>query len=349
VVRKDVHMDLGLDGRVYVLTGASRGLGFATAQCLVGEGARVVLAARDAARVQAATERLNSEAAGRPDSPGAARSDTPHSGAASADTPGSGAASAGAAGTGTASAGAAGTGTASAGVSGSDAASAGTASVGAPASGAASAGTPGSGVAAVGPPALGLAADLADPATPERLLDAALATYGRIDGALISVGGPPTGTAVQATDDQWRSAFETVFLGAVRMARAVVARLDTGGAVGLVLSTSARSPLPGLGISNGLRPGLAGVVKDMADELGPRGIRIFGLLPHRIFTDRNRELFAATGDAAAAQAQAEAAIPLRRLGDPEEFGRVAAFLLSPAASYLTGLSVPVDGGALRMP
>jgi 3-oxoacyl-[acyl-carrier protein] reductase len=339
VVRKDVHMDLGLDGRVYVLTGASRGLGFATAQCLVGEGARVVLAARDAARVQAATERLNSEAAGRPDSPGAARSDTPHSGAASADTPGSGAASAGAAGTGTA----------SAGVSGSDAASAGTASVGAPASGAASAGTPGSGAAAVGPPALGLAADLADPATPERLLDAALATYGRIDGALISVGGPPTGTAVQATDDQWRSAFETVFLGAVRMARAVVARLDTGGAVGLVLSTSARSPLPGLGISNGLRPGLAGVVKDMADELGPRGIRIFGLLPHRIFTDRNRELFAATGDAAAAQAQAEAAIPLRRLGDPEEFGRVAAFLLSPAASYLTGLSVPVDGGALRMP
>jgi 3-oxoacyl-[acyl-carrier protein] reductase len=85
----------------------------------------------------------------------------------------------------------------------------------------------------------------------------------------------------------------------------------------------------------------------MADEYGPRGIRVFSLLPGRVLTDRNRELFAATGDPAKAQADAEAAIPLRRLGDPAEFGRVAAFLLSPAASYLTGLTVPVDGGAVR--
>jgi 3-oxoacyl-[acyl-carrier protein] reductase len=115
-----------------------------------------------------------------------------------------------------------------------------------------------------------------------------------------------------------------------------------------VLSTSVRVPLPGLALSNALRPGLAGFVKDLAHELGPRGVRVFSLLPHRIFTDRNRELFAATGDAAKAQADAEATIPLRRLGDPAEFGRVAAFLLSPAASYLTGLAVPVDGGALPM-
>jgi 3-oxoacyl-[acyl-carrier protein] reductase len=129
--------------------------------------------------------------------------------------------------------------------------------------------------------------------------------------------------------------------------RAVLARLESGGAVGLVLSTSARTPMAGLGISNGLRPGLAGVVKDMADEYGPTGQRVFGLMPHRILTDRLREIFAAGGDPDAMRASAEESIPLRRIGDPMEFGRVAAFLLSPAASYLSGLCLPVDGGAMR--
>jgi 3-oxoacyl-[acyl-carrier protein] reductase len=190
-------------------------------------------------------------------------------------------------------------------------------------------------------------ADLGDPETPDRLLTAARSRFGRVDGALISVGGPPVGTAAQADDATWREAFETIFLGTVRTARTVAAALDNGGAIGLVLSTSVHSPLPGLGISNGLRPGLAGVAKDMADEYAPRGVRVFSLLPGRVLTDRNLELFAATGDPDRARADAEATIPLGRLGEPAEFGRVAAFLLSPAASYLTGLSVPVDGGATR--
>ena len=109
-----------------------------------------------------------------------------------------------------------------------------------------------------------------------------------------------------------------------------------------MLSTSVRVPLHGLAISNGLRPGLAGFAKDLATELGPRGIRVVSLLPGRILTDRNLDLL----DSPAAQAEAAAAIPLRRLGDPAEFGRVAAFVLSPAASYLTGVAVPVDGGAI---
>ncbi|HEY2947112.1 MAG TPA: SDR family oxidoreductase [Micromonosporaceae bacterium] len=251
-------MDLGLADRVYVLTGASRGLGYATAECLVADGARVVVSSRDHEHVAEAVQKLGGE--GR---------------------------------------------------------------------------------------ALGVAADLADSATAERLVHIATEAFGRLDGALISVGGPPRGTAAQVSDDQWRASFETVFLGAVRAARTVAAALDRGGAIGLVLSSSARSPIAELGISNGLRPGLAGVAKDMADEYAPRGIRVVSLLPHRILTDRNRELFAATGDAARARAEAEAAIPMRRLGDPAEFGRVAAFLLSPAAGYLTGLSVPVDGGAVR--
>ncbi|WP_422733022.1 SDR family oxidoreductase [Micromonospora sp. WMMD558] len=251
-------MDLGLTDRVYVLTGASRGLGYATAECLVADGARVVLSARDADAVEAASRRL---------------------------------------------------------------------------------GGPGH--------AVGVAADLADPDTPERLVAAALDTYGRIDGALASVGGPPLGSAASVSDEQWRRSFETVFLGTVRTVRTVAGALTGGGAIGLVLSTSARSPLSGLGISNGLRPGLAGVAKDVADEYGPRGVRVVALLPGRIMTDRNVQLFAATGDPERARAEAEADIPLRRLGDPAEFGRVAAFVLSPAASYLTGITLPVDGGALR--
>ncbi|GGK24122.1 oxidoreductase [Pilimelia terevasa] len=251
-------MDLGLGGRVYLLTGATRGLGRAAAECLVADGARVVVAGRDAAAADSAA-------------------------------------------------------------------------------------------AALGGPehARGLAADLGDPRTPDRLLEAAVTAFGRVDGALISVGGPAPGAADTVDDQAWRAAFDTVFLGAVRCARTVAARLDRGGAVGLVLSSAARSPVPGLGVSNGLRPGLAGVAKEFADTYGPRGVRVFSLLPHRILTDRNRELFAATSDAARAQAEAEAAIPLGRLGEPAEFGRVAAFLLSPAASYLTGLAVPVDGGAAR--
>ncbi|SCG43079.1 3-oxoacyl-[acyl-carrier protein] reductase [Micromonospora echinaurantiaca] len=251
-------MDLGLTDRVYVLTGASRGLGYATAECLVADGARVVLSARDPDGVVAAAERL---------------------------------------------------------------------------------GGPGR--------AVGLAVDLTDPTAPERLVAAARDHFGRLDGALVSVGGPPPGSVASVSDEQWRRSFETVFLGTVRMVRTVAAELSDGGAIGLVLSTSARGPLPGLGISNGLRPGLVGAAKDIADEYGPRGVRVVGLLPGRIMTDRNRELFAATGDPDRARAEAEAGIPLRRIGEPAEFGRVAAFVLSPAASYLTGVTVPVDGGALR--
>ncbi|PZF97902.1 SDR family oxidoreductase [Micromonospora endophytica] len=251
-------MDLGLTDRVYVLTGASRGLGHATAQCLVADGARVVLAARRDDAVATAVADL-----GGPER------------------------------------------------------------------------------------AVGITADLADPDTPERLVAAARQHFGRLDGALVSVGGPPPGSAASIDDQQWRQSFETVFLGSVRMVRTVATALPDGGAIALVLSTSARSPVPGLGISNGLRPGLAGVAKDVADEYGPRGVRVVGLLPGRIMTDRNRELFAASGDPERARADAEAGIPLRRIGEPAEFGRVAAFVLSPAASYLTGVTIPVDGGALR--
>jgi 3-oxoacyl-[acyl-carrier protein] reductase len=192
--------------------------------------------------------------------------------------------------------------------------------------------------------AVGIACDNADPATPARLLAAAREHYGRVDGLLVSVGGPPPGPATAVTDDQWRDAFESVFLGAVRLAREVGAALGEGGSIGFVLSSSVRVPIAALGISNGLRPGLAMVAKSMADELGPRGVRVNGLLPGRVATDR----LAVVDERSTPEqrAAALAAIPLGRYGDPAEFGRVAAFVLSPAASYLTGAMIPVDGGML---
>jgi 3-oxoacyl-[acyl-carrier protein] reductase len=250
-------MDLGLRDRAYVITGGSRGLGYAAAQALVADGARVVIGSRDGDGVAAAAAALG---AGR---------------------------------------------------------------------------------------AVGVAADNRDPDAPRRLVAAAQEAFGRLDGALISVGGPPAGSVTGTADEAWRDAFESVFLGAVRMAVTIGAELGEGGSIAFVLSVSVRSPIPALAISNGLRPGLAGVAKSLADELGPKGIRVNGLLPGRIATGRVREVDALSGDPEQVRAELSARIPLRRYADPEEFGRVAAFVLSPAASYVSGAMIPVDGGALR--
>jgi len=249
-------MDLGLGGRRYLLTGASRGLGLATAQALVADGARVLISSRSAYSVSAAVESL-------------------------------------------------------------------------------------------GPLASGVAADLVDPGAAETVVGEAVGQLGGLDGALISVGGPTPGSVLEVGEDAWRAGIDSVLLGPLRLVRALVPHLGEGAAVGFVLSTSVRQPIGTLAISNGLRPGLAMTAKALADELGPRGIRVFGLLPGTIATDRITEIEAASGDPGAARARTEAAIPLRRVGRPEEFGRVAAFALSPAASYLTGTMLAVDGGATR--
>jgi 3-oxoacyl-[acyl-carrier protein] reductase len=253
-------VDLGLAGSVFLVTGGSQGLGRATAEALVADGARVVLIARNAERLAEAVTDLGADQV--------------------------------------------------------------TACVG----------------------------DLADPHLAERAVALALSTYGRLDGALISVGGPAVGRLEDITERQWQDAFESVFLGSVRMTRAVAdhARSSTRSAsIALVLSTSAKSPVSGLDTSNGLRPGLAMLVKSLADQWGVDGIRINALLPGRIATARLEALEASTPDPAATRRGMEASIPLRRYGTPEEFGTVAAFVLSPAASYLTGSMVTIDGGMSR--
>jgi 3-oxoacyl-[acyl-carrier protein] reductase len=119
------------------------------------------------------------------------------------------------------------------------------------------------------------------------------------------------------------------------------------GSILFVLGSSIRVSIPRLATSNGLFPGLAGVVKMLADELGPTGIRVNALLPVRIDTDRVRALDAEVGEPDMVRAEQSEKIPLRRYGEPLEFGRAAAFLLSPVASYITGAMIPVDGGAIR--
>ncbi|HEY7596850.1 MAG TPA: SDR family oxidoreductase [Actinophytocola sp.] len=199
-------------------------------------------------------------------------------------------------------------------------------------------------VSSLGSGAVGVVGDNADAELPGRLLAEARSRFGRVDGLLVSVGGPAAGPVLSMSDEQWRSAFEPVFLGAVRLAREIGPELPEGGSVAFVLSSSVRVPIGDLGISNGLRPGLAMVAKSLANELGSRNIRVNGLLPGRIQTDRMTYLDSlSTSDAIAARL---ASIPLGRYGEPAEFGRVAAFVLSPAASYLTGSMIPVDGGAL---
>ncbi|MEU7827102.1 SDR family oxidoreductase [Catellatospora sp. NPDC049133] len=187
----------------------------------------------------------------------------------------------------------------------------------------------------------GVVADNADPATPGRIIGAALDRFGRLDGAMISVGGPPVGTAMDVADQVWRDAFESTFLGALRIARAAAAAFTAAGSITFVLSSSVREPIPGLAVSNGLRPGLAMLAKTLTDELGAKAIRVNGLLPAYIATDRQKQLAAITGGKPPDNA-------LGRFGQPDEFARAAVFLLSPAAGYLTGVMLPIDGGALRM-
>ncbi|MFI1729113.1 SDR family oxidoreductase [Streptomyces acidicola] len=195
--------------------------------------------------------------------------------------------------------------------------------------------------------AVGVVADNADTATPDRLIAAARDAFQRLDGVLISVGGPPSGTSDLVDDDQWRAAFESVFLGAVRLSRAVAAELGEGGVIGFVLSSSVYEPVPGLAISNAFRPGLAGYAKNLSNELGPEASASSASSPP---TSKPTGYANSTPAAATPTPPAPLrppASPCAATETPDEFDRSAAFLLSPAAAYLTGVMLSIDGGVRR--
>lgn len=259
-------MDLGLKGKIALLTGASRGLGFATAKILAQEGARIAINSRDQETLSAAGDQL----------------------------------------------------------------------------------------AQYGAEVVSLPGDLTDPSTPQNIVEATLAIFGGLDLLFTNAGGPPPAAFEEIDEETWSHAIDLSFMSHVRLIRAALPALrrSASPSVLTVTSVSVKQPIPNLVLSNSIRAATAGLTKTLALELGQDGIRFNSILPSWTHTERVEQLMAdraaRKGTTVEDEIQAQnAESPLGRMGTPEEFGRTAAFLLSPAASYLTGVMLTVDGGTYK--
>jgi 3-oxoacyl-[acyl-carrier protein] reductase len=208
--------------------------------------------------------------------------------------------------------------------------------------------------AGTGGRALAVPADLSKADAIARWVAATTDRFGGVDLLFANTGGPPAGTALSFDDVAWQSAFELLLLSVIRTIRLVVPsmRARGGGAILVGTSSTVKEPFPSLALSNVMRSGVTSLVKTLSLELAPDQIRVNTLLPGRISTDRLTqldEIHAQKAGIALAEQQKRgaAAIPLGRYGAPDDFGRVGAFLLSNAASYITGASVQVDGGLIK--
>jgi len=190
--------------------------------------------------------------------------------------------------------------------------------------------------------ALAVRGDLTVPTDLTRLVDKTIDAFGGIDILVNNGGGPPAGPAAGTTDDAIEGAVELLLLSAIRLTNLCLPHLEASGRGRIVNieSSSVRSPIDNLALSNALRPGVVGWMKTLAREVGPKGITVNTICPGRIDTERLRSL---GGSIAGDVSQ----IPLGRLGDPGEIAAVACFLASDRAGYVTGAVVPVDGGITR--
>jgi len=260
-------MDLGLKGKVVLVGGGSRGLGYAVAEAVAMEGAHVSIMARDSAAIQDAAGRL---------------------------------------------------------------------------------------AATTGADVIGYSVDVKQPDGLERWVRDTAERWGGIDACLSNAGGPPPGDFAAFDDEIWRQAFDLIVLSAVRLARAVIPHFQRrgGGALAFVTSSSTKEPIPNLTLSTVTRASVAALSKDLSRQYAADGVRVNHLIPGRIDTSRVRSLDAANAERAGITQEEQhgrsvATIPMGRYGEPVEFGRAGAYLLSPAASYITGATLQVDGGVLR--
>ena len=178
--------------------------------------------------------------------------------------------------------------------------------------------------------------------------------YGRIDGLLVNAGGPPKGMFEELSDEDWLKGFELTLMSAVRLIREVLEPMKKsgGGSILTVTSTAVKEPIDVLLLSNVFRSGVTSLVKSLSKDLGKYNIRVNNLIPGRINTERLKGLDTIIAQKEGislqeAQAATQAQIALGRYGTIEEFGKAGAFLLSDAASYITGSSLVIDGGLTK--
>ena len=210
--------------------------------------------------------------------------------------------------------------------------------------------------AATGAQVLAVRGDVSEAADVTRMVAATMERFGQIDILVINAGGPPPGSFLSLTIDQWEQALQLTLLSAVRLCYAVVPHMlqRSSGSIVAIQSASVKQPVDNLILSNSIRLAVIGLLKSLAFELGPHGIRVNSLNPSSTQTERIDQLLAERAAAnhstpAAEAAKVVAGIPLGRMGTPEEFGRTLAWLASPAASYVHGQAVMFDGGAVRVP
>lgn len=260
-------MDLGLKDKIALVTGSSRGLGYATARALAQDGCKVAINGRDEAKIKAAAEKLQKE---------------------------------------------------------------------------------------TGAQVIGLAGDVSLPDVPAKLVTQTVQVFGGLDMLITNAGGPPPGTIDTLDEAAWQKGVDLCLMLHVRLIRAALPHLRKSSAASIltVTSMSVKQPIANLLLSNSIRAGTIGLTKSLALDLGKEGIRVNSILPGWTETERVTELM--TARATANQSTVEEEIrkqseqsPLGRLGQPEEFANAAAFLISPAASYITGVMLNVDGGMYK--
>jgi 3-oxoacyl-[acyl-carrier protein] reductase len=186
--------------------------------------------------------------------------------------------------------------------------------------------------------ALAVRGDLTVPKDLAKLVEQTIGAFGGIDILVNNGGGPPAGPAVEVDDASIEGAVELLLLSAVRLTKLCLPHLETSGCGRIVniQSSSVRSPIDNLALSNAIRPGIVGWMKTLAREVAPKGITVNTIAPGRIDTERLRSI-GGTADG----------VPAGRLGEPAEIAAVACFLASDRAAYVTGAVIPVDGGLTR--